>query len=159
MIRVDRAMVRDVGRIYETEYKSQEFAFTTDEIQKYMLTPGKVAWVASIGDRTCGSLLASECLEDNAVVVDHVSVIPRFRALKVSMKMLDKASDHALATLKSGLACLRINVPSYLVEDKEDPWNIESWLWKAQFKAMDLISNEIKRYNQNYDCYVFERSL
>lgn len=159
MIKVEQAMMRDSGQIYIIETKAQEFPYTTDVINSYIITSGKVALLAGIGDRKVGAVLLTHDKKSNAVLIDHLSVHPVYRGVGVSRKLLEKASDHALEICEDSLVVLRIIVPSYLIEDKEDPYNIENWLWKNGFKAVRLLPAEIRRYNRDYDACVFERAL
>lgn len=159
MIKVEQAMMRDSGQIYMIEVKAQEFPYPTDVIHKYMMTSGKAAFIARIGDRGVGAALVTHSKEDNAVIIDHLSVHPLYRGVSVSKRLIEKLVDYALEISEDGLIVLRIVVPAYLIEDKEDPYNIENWLCKREFKAVKLLPNEIRRYNRDYDAYVFERAI
>jgi len=48
-------------------------------------------------------------------------------------------------------------IPCYLVEDKEDPWCVEEWLWKLNFKAVGTVRDGVRRYNKDFDLHIFER--
>jgi GNAT superfamily N-acetyltransferase len=157
MIRVEMAAYRDLGDITTLEIKGQEFPFTLQEAQAYVLGDSqKAAFVARIAKRAVGAALISMCPADAALVADHITVHPTFRGAGVSTALLNTLSVEGS---KAGMLRLRINVPSYKVEDKEDPWNLEHWLWKHGFKAKHVIDGECRRYGRDYDTYVFERSI
>lgn len=153
MIRIDRALFKDMGHITASEVATQEFPLTVDEIKTYVMDKGKEAYLATVTGRAVGHALVTYDKDKGFVTVDSIGVNPKFRRAGVGSRLLAKICIEANA---EEFDRVRILVPSYAVEDKDDPWNVEHWLWRNSFKAIGSEPGCF-RYGREYDWYVFER--
>ena len=153
MIKIDTLWARDLGSVIDLEIKSQEFPLSLDVARTYVEAADKCGFLATIGGREVGHLLLALNQVDKCGII-RVSVHPSFRLKGVARKLIGMANK---TVFTRGLGKLRINVPSYKVEDMEDPWNIKAWLQREQFKATGVVEGEYKRYGTSYDAYIFER--
>lgn len=153
MIRIERALYKDLGHLTAGEIATQEFPMTLDEAKPYVMDKGRDAYVAKLSSRVVGHALVTIDESNKTTLIDSIGVNPLFRKVGVGRKMMETISLAARAAGDS----LKIKVASYLVDDKEDPWNIEGWLWKMGFKAANVETDGCFRYGRNYDLYVFEK--
>jgi len=72
----------------------------------------------------------------------------------VSRRLLNEIVE---LSVKRDMVKIQMLVPSYTVDDMNDPWNIAGWLLKTDFKAAGIIADGCRRYNRDYDYYVFEK--
>lgn len=154
MIRVEKCLFKDMGHLTNMEIATQEFALTQDEVKPYVMDKGKDAWLAKVGTRVVGYVLATLDEKDNVVILDSIGVHPNFRKVGVGKRLVEHLSLQAHAAGHSKVITF---VADYLIEDKDDPWNIEHWLWRMGFKAAGVMHNECFRYGRYCDLYIFER--
>jgi len=154
MIKIEKGMLRDLGELASIEVKAQEFPLDMLGVKDYIESPNKMVFIAKIGDRIVGHLLLGFSNEDSCAIVARLSVHPLFRNLKIGNKLLAIGSKTAFV---KKLGSLRISVPSYKMEDREDPYYLKDWLAKERFKAVAVVDREYARYGTRYDAYVFER--
>jgi len=156
MIEVFKAEFRFMGSLNSLNVKTQEFAFTFDEVRDYFDAPNKEAYIAKVGNRHIGFALVTFDKVGQVVIIDALGVHPDFRRTQVATNIVRRLVLEAHT--EGGYECIRISVPCYLIEDKEDPWNIEQWLWKCSFKVNGE-SHICRRYNRDYAVYRFDRKL
>lgn len=156
MIQITLGAFRDVGRVANFEAATQEFPFDYDEVKRRSLAPGQESYIASVGKKMVGYTLVSFNKQSDALLIDSIGVAFPFRRVGVGRKLVDHVAAAARA---DALSKIRILVPSYLIEDKDDPWNIEHWLWRLEFKATTTQDDACHRYGRDYDLYVFDRSV
>lgn len=155
MIKVERAHVRDMGHVTSLELHTQEYPKSTEEMKSYCMPvagSGKQAYLALITSKQVGHALVDFNKTLKYCMIESIGVHPSFRKAGIGRKLVEKISIDAYV---DGLP-VRIAVASYLVDDLEDPWNIEQWLWKLGFKAVG-VGDECFRYGKLYDFYIFER--
>jgi GNAT superfamily N-acetyltransferase len=156
MIRIEVCKFRDLGRVTNFEAATQEFPKNQEEVKHIFESPSKDAYCAYVGTRAVGCCLVTFDKAHGVTAIDSIGVHPLFRRIGVATKL----TAHVLSVSHSdGMDKLNILVPSYLVVDKEDPWNIEHWLWRTQFKAIGTMPDPCRRYGKDYDLYVFERKF
>jgi ribosomal protein S18 acetylase RimI-like enzyme len=156
MIRVEETHIRDMGHLTSMEIRAQEFAKTSDDIKKYFMDPygtGMQAYLARIGGKVVGYALTDFDKDAQTCWITSIGTHPNFRKAGVSRKIVDHVAN---AAAPSNLI-VKMEVASYLIDDKEDPWNIEHWLWKLGFKATGTLENGFTRYGKKWDSYTFER--
>jgi len=154
MIRVFRAERRDMAHITNLDLMTQEFAMDMDVAKSYFTCKSGAAYLSQVGGKSIAYATAMFDQFTNTVTIESIGTHPEFRRVGVSRKLLDKIS---LAAHAGGLRKVAMSLPCYLVEDKEDPWYIEEWLWKLNFKAIGSVRDGIRRYNKNFDLHIFER--
>jgi GNAT superfamily N-acetyltransferase len=160
MIEVCKAMIRDMPHIVRLDTQTQEFALDVDEAKKWFTKEGKSPYLARLGGREVGFALAAFIGSNgfkgfqHTVLIDRIGVHPMFRRTGVGRKIIERIT---LEALTEDISKVQMIVPSYVVDDKEDPWNIEQWLWKLGFKAVGTISDHFHLYNRDYDGYTFQR--
>ena len=169
MIKVEATGIKDLASIHRMEVLGQEFPFDSGLISTYLMGEGrKFAYVATISSRPVGSILGHADRDDPndvGIVIDHLTVHPLFRNNGVSRKLLKRLNDDSrkIDIAKDGahlkVRAMRLLVPSYLVDDKDDPLNIENWLWKMGFKAISSGDHGCFRYCKNWESYVFEKLI
>jgi N-acetylglutamate synthase-like GNAT family acetyltransferase len=152
MIEVRKAQIRDMPHVVRLDNQTQEFALCVEEAKKWFTTTGEVAYVARLGNREVGFALAAS--KKSRTLIDRVGVHPKFRQVGIGRKIIERIT---LEAATENIGKVNVIVPSYVIDDKEDPWNIEQWLWKVGFKATGVITGHFHRYNQDYDGYAFER--
>lgn len=155
MIRFETALFKDLGHITNLEIKAQEYPFTIDEIKPYALEKSKEAYLARAANKYVGTALVSWDEFKRVATIDSIGVHPEFRAVGVGTRLLKHITTQAYA---KDMHTLRIWVPSYAVEDHEDPWNIRKWLEKNGLKAAGTKPGCF-RYGHDYDWYRFERNI
>jgi GNAT superfamily N-acetyltransferase len=106
-----------------------------------------------LGGREVGFALA-EMNMSGSYIIDRVGVHPKFRRVGIGRKIIERITLEAATENINKVIAI---VPSYIIDDNEDPWNIEQWLWKLGFKAGKVITDHFHRYNQDYDGYLFQR--
>ena len=153
MIEISKAMIRDVGHVTTLEVWTQEFARTSDKIKACFTESESEVYLAQIGRRHVGYATANFDRQDGAVTVTAIGVHREFRKNGVARKVLDRIELEAKSL---NIDTVRMLVPSYLIEDQDDPWNIEQWLWKVSFVAKGA-EGGCYRYGHEYDYYIFER--
>lgn len=156
MIQIEMCKFQDLARVTNFEAATQEFPLDQDEMKQRFRSPSQDAYAAYVGKRMVGCALVTFNKPKGFALIDSVGVHPHFRKVKVGTMLVDRIATVAYS---DGLSKLRIEVPSYLIEDKDDPWNIEHWLWRVQFKAIAMRADAAYCYGRDYDLYVFERPL
>lgn len=155
MIRVERCLYKDASYVTNSEVKTQEFPLTLDEITPYIQDKGKEAYLAKVGNRAVGHAIVIFEKEETVCRLVSIGVDTKFRRVGVARKIIKKIIVDADV---EGCSSVSILVPSYQIDDKEDPWNIEHWLWRMEFKAVGT-RGVCRRYCKDYDWYVFERKI
>lgn len=155
MIQVEKCFFKDLGKITGLEIKTQEFPFTIDEIKPYALEKSKDAYLAKAAQKVVGHALVSWDEFKRVATIDSIGAHPDFRAAGVGTRIAKYVATQAYA---QDMHTLRMWVPSYAVEDSEDPWNIQHWLWKIGLKATGTKPGCF-RYGKEYDWYCFERNI
>lgn len=160
MIRIEKALMKDLGQLANMEVTTQEFSLTLDGIKPYIDDIDKGAYIAKLSNRVVGHMLlqfhdSKYHVEEfrNEVQIVSIGVDINFRRVNISRKLIERAKAECRS---SGINSLRIYVPHYLIDDKEDPWNVGTWMWKCGFKVVRVIDRCCFRYNTLYDLYVFE---
>lgn len=149
MIQAFVAQIKDMGSVTSLNFQTQEFPLEVEEVKSYLFDSNKNAILAKISTKYIA--FACVTIKEGVTTIDAIGTHPQFRRHGIATLLVNKAE-----LIASKLNRLRILVPSYQVEDKSDPWNIEQWLWKAGFKAAGTQPG-CRRYNHDYDYYIFER--
>lgn len=153
MIRIERCMFKDLGHLAAGEVATQEYPLLTDEIKPYVMEKGKEGYLAKVSARVVGHALATFDKSKSYAILDSIGVNPKFRGAGVGTKLV----THIMMSANvEGFDKVHIYVPNYAIEDKDDPWNIEHWLWRNHFKAVG-VKPGCWRYGREYDWYIFER--
>ncbi|MHC4121276.1 MAG: GNAT family N-acetyltransferase [Planctomycetota bacterium] len=165
MIHVEKAQIRGLGQVADMEVATQEFTKQVDEIKKYFtytyMPTGekKDVFLASIGKRAVGHAFVTFEPLKKIAIIDGIGTHPNYRRLGAATTMVEHIGKTAAEMFEDALSGLRIQVVSYQVEDKNDPWNIEGWLWKTGFKAAGVQPGACRRYMHDYDLYTFEKLI
>lgn len=157
MIKVREALMRDLGHICNLEVKTQEYPYLTDVIKIFLDSADQKGFVASISDRIVGSALINNNVPDESCTIHRISILPNYQGIGVSKEILKHISEQAKKV--KGIKKLRMHIPSYYVDDLEDPYNIREWLQHSGFKVGDVLHYDCYRYGYYYDTYTFERPL
>jgi GNAT superfamily N-acetyltransferase len=136
------------------EIATQEYPLLIDDVRVFFTDDMKQVFIAEIRATKIGYILMDFDRREPIVRVASVGVLPKFRHHGVGSKLMEHACTQAYA---GDVRDIRINVPSYQVDDLNDPWNIDHWLWKVGFKAIGVKHGECFRYGRDYDYYVFQR--
>jgi GNAT superfamily N-acetyltransferase len=158
MIKVDKAMLRDMPHITTLEIKSQEFPIQPEDIKDIIGDIDREIYVAVLGKSIVGMCVVRfNRFEKGSreALIERISTHPNFRRVGVSKAVLTKLVAVAWA---DGANCIRIRVPEYKVSPG-DPDDIEQWLWKAGFKSGKMFRDWYVRYGRKYDAYEFTRVL
>ena len=154
MIKVSRAQIRDMPHIVRLDTQTQEFALDVDEAKSWFLASGKVPLLAILSNREVGFALTTFNKDKDVATIERIGTHPKFRRVGVGRKIVERV---ALEVVTENIGKVQMIVPSYIVDDMQDPWNIEQWLWKLGFKAVGTLTGHFHRYNQDYDGYIFQR--
>jgi len=154
MIRVFKAEMRDMSYVVNLDLVTQEFAMDMDAAKSYFMGKSRVAYLAQVGGKSIAYATAMFDHFTNKVLIEAVGTHPEFRRVGVSRKLVDRIGLDAHA---AGIRKVAMFIPCYLVEDKEDPWCVEEWLWKLNFKAVGTVRDGVRRYNKDFDLHIFER--
>ena len=153
MIEVSLAQIRDMPHVVRLDNQTQEFALDVDEAKKWFTDKTRTPYIARLGGREVGFALA-RAVKSEAYTIARIGVHPMFRRVGVGRKIVERVVLEATTNDVSKVVTV---VPSYVIDDMQDPWNIEQWLWKLGFKATKVIPDHFHRYNQDYDGYIFQR--
>ena len=153
MIEVREAQIRDMPHVVRLDNQTQEFALDVDEAKQWFTDKTRTPYIARLSGREVGFALI-RVIKSEAYSIARIGVHPMFRRVGVGRKIVEHVVLEATTNDVSKVVTV---VPSYVVDDKEDPWNIEHWLWKVGFKATGSASGHFHRYNQYYDGYIFQR--
>lgn len=156
MIRVSKVAFMDMGHVTTLEIATQEFPILIDELKPYWTDETKRIYRAEIGKRTVGYVILTLDIFKRVATIDNIGVLPEFRKVGVGRRLVQEV---VLAARVEGIEKIQMLVASYLIEDKEDPWNIEHWLWRMEFKASGVKTDNVFRYGKWYDDYIFERQV
>ena len=154
MVNIECGLMSGMGYVSGLEVSTQEFPLQLDEIKTYYLENTKFVLLATIGKKLVGYVLLSFDRKEGAAYIDRIGVHQDYRRKGVATVLAVRADEFAR---KEKIRKLRMLVPSYQIEDHEDPWNIEHWLWRVNFKAVGVSEEPCERYGQEYDYYIFER--
>ena len=153
MIHFRKGILRDLSTLVHLELTAQEFPLSADQIKTFLETQNQSADIAVVASRAVGYTLSFDDKKADEVIVNSIGVLPEFRRVGVGTKLITN-----LANPQHGPPVrLRIEVPSYTVEDLYDTYNLEHWLWKTGFKAVGTRPG-CWRYGKNYDWYKFVRN-
>lgn len=155
MIQVEKCLLKDLGHITQMEINTQEFPLLIDDIKPYTLEKGKEAYLAKASKRIVGYALIEFDKFKGVAFIDSIGVHPNFRKVGVGARLAKYIRTQAYA---EDMVKVQMLVPSYVVDDKEDPWNILGWLRKIGFRAVG-VQEGCFRYGRLYDWYIFERCL
>ena len=151
MIRVEKCSLKDMAVVADIEVTTQEFPLLGPEIKLFLSDIDKEAHTALISNTVTGFTLTTRA--DQVVTIDSIGTRMRFRNKGVSRKLVDHIVDRAKWIGHK----TQMLIPSYLIEDKQDPWSLEEWLWKLGFKAIGETKEGCRRYGRNYGVYIFEK--
>jgi len=154
MIRVYKGMLRDMPHVTNLDVQTQEFALDAEEVKQWFIQIGKAVYLAQLGKREVGFALMTYDKEKGTAFIDRVGTHPSFRQAGVGRRLVERV---VLEATTESAKKVQMIVPNYAIDDKEDPWNIEQWLWKLGFKAVGVLTDHFHRYGRDYDGYVFER--
>ena len=143
------AGVRFAGTIRDIEVKSHEYPLDLDEVRKYIDDADRYVYLARIGKRDIG---VACCINSEDVVWMRLGVLPSFRKLGVARKLLSVVAKRGQADKAH---CLKITIPSYRADDKEDPDYIGAWMKDNEFLIAGCKTNHFFRYGKLWDGYVF----
>lgn len=141
-----------MGHVTTLEVATQEFPLLIDDLKKYFVDDKRAAYAAHIGNKTVGYVLVT--FDKAVMIVNSVGVHPEFRRVGVGSRLIRELGFIAQV---EAIKTLRMLVASYLIEDKEDPWNIEQWLWRTEFKTGKIKHETLYRYGKWHDEYIFEK--
>lgn len=153
MIRIERAIYKDIGHLTNGEIATQEYPLTLDEIKPFCMEKGQDAYLALLSGRAVGYALAVYDKSNDFAELRSIGVLPKFRQVGIGGRLVSKICMEANA---DGFAKVRAYVPSYAIEDKDDPWNVEQWFWRNEFKAVGTKPG-CYRYGHEFDWYIMER--
>lgn len=154
MIEVCKAPLRDMPHTVRLDVQTQEFALDVDEAKKWFTKDDRAPYIARLGGREVGFALVTFDTSKGTAIIDRVGTHPKFRRVGIGRKLVERI---VLEATTEGIGKVQMLVPSYIIDDIQDPWNIEQWLWKLGFKATVTAPDHFRRYNRNYDGYIFQR--
>ena len=154
MVKVEPAMVRDLGTILQIEVQTQEYPLPQEAIQCYFDNPEHLAYVASVGNRKVGHSLVH--VQSEYTVINRVSVHPNFRNIGVGKALMHRVEADAW---KKKQRFLRMYLPSYKIDDKSDPDYMGWWMAQNHLKCVKCETDSYFRYGKWWDAYVFERMI
>jgi GNAT superfamily N-acetyltransferase len=155
MIRVETVQARNMGSVTSLELHTQEYPKSIEEMKEYCLSvvgSEKQAYLAYISTEAVGHALVVYDKKTQDCMIESIGVHLSFRKAGVGRAIVDKITEDANKRNYG----IKIRVASYAVDDLQDPWCIEHWLWKLGFKAIG-VGGECFRYGKTYDYYIFER--
>jgi GNAT superfamily N-acetyltransferase len=153
MIEVCEAQIRDMPHVVRLDTQTQEFALDVDEAKKWFTEDGRTPYIARLSGREVGFAMA-QVNKSGTCIIARIGVHLKFRRVGIGRKIVERIT---LEAATENIGTVNMIVPSYIIDDMEDPWNIEQWLWKLGFKATGVITDHFRRYNRNYDGYAFQR--
>jgi len=164
MIQTFKAQFRDMPYVTLLEAQTQEFSIGAEGVKAVFMGTTSAAYLAKVAKKHIGYAIVKfdqfegEGKGAGTIWLNSIGTHREFLKLDVSRKLVDKvaleAHNHA-----SYFPSMKIVLPSYVIEDKDDPWNVEEWLWKLGFKAVGTKPDAISRYNQLFEAYTFEKVL
>ncbi|MHC4704408.1 MAG: GNAT family N-acetyltransferase [Planctomycetota bacterium] len=155
MIQVRKVTRSDLGTVHMMEVKTQEFPDDIVALEAVFALPTDSAFLAFVGKRAIGYAITTHDAPHKAILIDAIGVLPAFRRNGVSRKIVDRLCIEAHTAAANKLV---LSVPSYVIEDKDDPWNLEHWLWRMQFVAVKTEPGGTY-YGREYEHYIFERAV
>lgn len=161
MIKIEKAMLRDVAALSLLEIKCQDYAIPLEMIRDYIEQPYSTGLLAGISSRKVGYALYQSAIDDSEpklpiTVITRIGTHPQFRMLGVAKALILEIEKQAW---KQSHRSLKIYVPSYRCDDKFDPEYIVPWLEKNHFKIAKCLSEMFFHYGRRWDAYIFERQL
>jgi GNAT superfamily N-acetyltransferase len=154
MIEVTEAQIRDMPHVVRLDNQTQEFALEVDEAKEWFTAKGKTPYLARLSGREVGFALVIFNKDKSAATIERIGTHPKFRQVGIGRRIVERV---AMTAVMDKVDKVQMIVPSYVIDDKEDPWNIEQWLWKLSFKATGSVTDYFHRYNKDYDGYIFQR--
>ena len=160
IVKVEQALLKDIGYVANLEIKCQEYPIVLDTLKEYFLAPEHKGLVARISNRVVGyaifQTVQTPDVKRDITVITRIGTHPDFRMLGVSKSLMFEIEKQAW---KQSHNCLRIYIPSYKCDDIHDPDYLVDWLYKFHFKVSKCAANTYNRYGKMWDAYVFEREL
>jgi len=154
MIEVCKALFRDMPHVTRLDTQTQEFHMDVDEVKEWFTGVGRAPYIARLSGREVGFALAMFDKSKDTVIIDRIGSHPSFRRVGIGRKLVERI---VLEANTENIGKVQMIVPSYIIDDMQDPWNIEQWLWKLGFKALGTLPDPLRRYNRDYDAYIFQR--
>lgn len=155
MIKIEKGLFRDMGHVVTNEVQGKEYPLGSDTVKIFYTDESRYVLLARISDRIVGHALVSENTLEGICNLFSLVVHPLYRGLGVGRNLV----NGLINTCDERLKVVRCYVPSYQIEDMEDPYNIKGWLEKTGFEATGIRNEDCFRYGKYYDMYVFERSI
>ena len=130
MIRAYRASFADMGAVTELDWRTQEFAFGTENIKQYFMTATRGAYLAKLSTKHVGFAVATfdQFVEDKPaggiVHLNGIGVHRDFRKHGIGRKLVERIDIEA-RNAEDPFNRMQMLVPNYQVDDMQDPWNIE----------------------------------
>lgn len=154
MINTRIMMTKDLGTVQDLEIKCQDYPRDLDGLKPYVLEQNQVGFVASISKKDVGYALCSlvevpPCQVMEVILGTH----PQLRNLGVSKKLMSEISRRAM---QEKCHAIWISVPSYKIDDPNDPDYIGWWFESMELKAGHVEDRHFHRYGKWWDAYVFE---
>jgi hypothetical protein len=155
MMQSFKVQFRDMAHVTNLNLHTQEFPFDAKQVKEYFMSHNCNPYLCKVGARHVGFALATFDKFTDAVTLDLIGSRSAFRRVHVGTNLVERICVEGHT---EGFKLLRMLVPSYLVDDMQDPWNIEGWLWKLNFKATKTVPG-CYRYGKDYEYYHFERRI
>jgi GNAT superfamily N-acetyltransferase len=147
-------MARDLPTMHSIEVKAQEYPMDAESMKEFVTEESKFAYIAKIRDRMIGCVM---CVKKDAnLIIVRLSVHPAFQNMGVGRALLSVVSKRGYV---DRLEKLRIMIPSYKIDDKDDPDYLGNWLYGNEFKAVGCRDRAYYRYGEHWDGYWFEALL
>jgi len=162
MIRAYSASFADMGAVTELDWRTQEFVLGSENIKQFFLTGTRGAFLAKLSTKHVGFACATfdQFVDDKpAGGIVHINAIGthrEFRRHGIATKIIERI-DVVSRNADEPFHRMQMLVPVYQVDDMQDPWNIEQWLWKVGFKAIKSVPG-CPHYG-GCDYYLFQRSI
>lgn len=155
IVRTRIAMAKDIGRMIDIETKSIDYPTGLESLKEYVLDANKIGLIAFIGTKDVGYAIAALTKTEmtTRMVVGRLCVSPDFRNLGVSKALMSELSKKALNERCHSIV---FSVPSYKIDDREDPDYIGWWFESMELKASHVETDFYFRYGKHWDAYLFE---
>ena len=152
-IKTRAAMVRDLTSAVSIDLKTQEYPLDLKMLSEFVEDVDKEILMASIGNRDVGIVTLRKDIPASAWVMNRLSVHPAFQNMGVGRKLLSEVSNKAY---KDRSRAIRFLIPSYRIDDLDDPEYLGDWLYGNEFKAVKCLDRVFYRYGSYWDGYIFE---
>ena len=161
MIKIERAMIRDIPTLALLEIRCQDYAIPSEAIKDYIEQPNGYGLLAKISNKAIGYALHQSLTAESEpnvpfTVITRIGVQPEFRGLGACKQLMFEIEKQAW---KQSHRCLKIYVPSYRCDDIDDPEYIVPLMEKFHFKISKCLDRMFYHYGKRWDAYIFERQL